>query len=91
MKLFFAMTSIALMATPAHAGLRWPSLAGSEYCELRSAGVDHDSAMQAAIDKGVDPDFDDRLVTIDGEYFSIGSVKMLLHIKNSCRQLHPKL
>ena len=83
------MTSIALMATPTHADLLWTELAAREYCELRSGGVDHDSALQYAINKGMHPEFVDTQVTINGEYISVGVVKFLNQIKLRCQKLHP--
>jgi hypothetical protein len=71
-------------ASSAEAGLRWPSLSASEYCELRAAGVIHKDALVAAVREGIDPNFIDQKVNHQGKIVSRGAVKLIIEINNMC-------
>ena len=72
------------------ADIRWPNLAGKEYCSLRRMGVSHQSSLRAAIIEGSDHDYQSpNLVLEDGTVVSAGSTKMANYILTVCPSLFP--
>tara|TARA_B100000900_G_scaffold403962_1_gene411699 strand:- start:479 stop:760 length:282 start_codon:yes stop_codon:yes gene_type:complete len=88
MKILFPLALLALpfLSTPVEAGIRYPNLAGGEYCDLRKAGVDHDQSLEIAVEAGYDYDFVDTQVTYGGDVVSLGSLKMADYINTMCPQ-----
>ena len=89
MKILFSLALVAFpfLSVPAQADIRYPNLAGSEYCSLRSAGVSHDEALTLAVEEGYDYDYVDAKVTVGGNRVSRNSVKMAQYINTMCPEL----
>ena len=91
MKLFTTIAAAAVTLTsfaiePANAGgIRWPSLAGAEFCSLRRIGADFDSAIKGAMADGYDPNWTETVyIKVGGESYSKGYLDFYRHITTAC-------
>ena len=88
MKTLFALLLLAPIATPAVADIRWPNLAGAEYCSMRENGVSHDSALETAIRENWDSDYTSPTITLeDGRVTDKDSYDMADYINVMCPEL----
>ena len=78
---------LPITATVAQADIRYPNTAGSDFCELRAAGVSKDQALEIAIRDNWDSDYTARTFTReDGTTIDEDVMEMSSYINTMCPQ-----